>query len=106
MVEQMDVFLRDFIGYQENQITNLDIEWETDNDGLNAGDAASTLPGSPMLVYQAPDGSSRSEPLTEDALQRFRDAMLADIQRLGSGFTHAVPQQRRHRRRVRASRSR
>ena len=102
LVQEMDVFLRDFIGYQENQITNLDIEWETD-DGLAA---VSPLRGSPILVFQAPDGSSRSKPLTGDALQRFRDAMLADIQKLGSGFTHLVPQQRRHRRRVRASRTR
>jgi hypothetical protein len=28
MTQQMDAFLRDFIGYDENQIANLDIERE------------------------------------------------------------------------------
>jgi hypothetical protein len=84
MVQQMDVFLRDFIGYQQDQITNLDIEWETDTEELNAGYAAATLAGFPVLVYQAPDGGLRSKPLTEDELHRCREALLADIQQLGS----------------------
>jgi hypothetical protein len=40
MTLQMDAFLRDFTGYDEHQIMNLDIEWEP------AGPA--------VLVYQAP----------------------------------------------------
>jgi hypothetical protein len=32
----MDVFLQGLIGYHQNQITNLDIEWEANNEGLNA----------------------------------------------------------------------
>ena len=70
MTQQMDAFLRGFIGYDEHQITNLDVEWEP--------------AGAPVLVYQAPDGGVRSEPLTEDAYHRCREAMLADIQQLGS----------------------
>ena len=84
MIQQMDVFLRDFIGYRQDQITILDIEWETHNEGLNAGYAAPAVAGSPVLVYQAPDGGLRSKPLTEDALHRCREALLADIQQLGS----------------------
>ena len=84
MVQQMDVFLRDFIGYHQDQITNLDIEWEAHTEGLDAGYAAATPEDSPVLVYKAPDGSLRSKPLTEDALHRYREALLADIQQLGS----------------------
>ena len=84
MVQQMDAFLRDLIGYQQNQITNLDIEWETHNEGLGTGYAAPTVVGSLVLVYRSPDGTLRSKPLTEEALHRYRDALLADIQQLGS----------------------
>ena len=69
MTQQMDAFLRDFIGYGQDQITNLDLE---------------SLGGSAVLVYQAPDGGMRSKPMTEDACRRCREAMLADIQQLGS----------------------
>ena len=84
MVQQEDIFLRHFIGYQHNQITNLDIEWETNNAGRDAGHAAPTLAGCPVLVYRAPDGTLGSKALTEDALDRYREALLADIQQLGS----------------------
>jgi hypothetical protein len=84
MVQQMDVFLRDFIGYRQDQITDLDIEWETRPEGLNAGYATTTPAGSPVLVYKDPDGSLRSKPLTDDALHRYREALLADLQQLGS----------------------
>ena len=84
MVQQTDVFLRDFIGYHQNQITSLDIEWETHTEVVSGGHAAPTPAGSPILVYRAPDGSLRSKPLTEDALHRYREALLADIQQLGS----------------------
>jgi hypothetical protein len=33
----MDAFLRDFVGYGEDTITILDIEWETFNEALNTG---------------------------------------------------------------------
>ena len=84
MVQHMDVFLRDFIGYHQNQITNLDIEWETHTDVVSGGYAAPTPAGSPRLVYRAPDGSMGAKPLTEDALKRYREALLADIHQLGS----------------------
>lgn len=84
MVQQTDIVLQDLIGYHQNQITNLDIEWETPTEGLNAGYAAPTLAGGPVLVYRAPDGSLRSKPLTEDELHRYREALLADIQKLGA----------------------
>ena len=84
MVQQMDVFLQDFIGYHQDQITNLDIEWEAHTEGLDAGCSAATPEGVPALVYKAPDGNLRSKPLTEDALHRYREALLADIQQLGS----------------------
>jgi hypothetical protein len=70
MTQQMDAFLRDFIGYDENQIANLDVEWEP------AGPAA--------LVYQAPDGTMKAKSMTEDACHRCRDAFMADIQELAS----------------------
>ncbi len=84
MVQQMDVFLRDFIGYDQDQITNLDIEWETCPEGLNAGYAPATPAGSPVLVYKDPDGILRSKLLTDDALRRYREALLTDLQQLGS----------------------
>ena len=84
MIQQMDAFLRDFIGYGQDQITNLDIEWETHNEELNATYATPALAGSPVLVYQAPDGHLRSKPLTEDAHRRCREALMADIEQLGS----------------------
>ena len=84
MVQQTDVFLRDFIGYHQHQITNLDIEWETHTEVVSGGYAGPTPAGFPILVSRAPDGSLRSKPLTEDALHRYRDALLADIQQLGS----------------------
>ncbi len=84
MVQQIDVFLRDFIGYHQDQITNLDIEWETHTEGLNSGYATATPEGPPVLVYKDPDGSLRSKPLTDDALHRYREALLADLQQLGS----------------------
>ena len=80
----MDAFLRDFIGHGEDEITVLDIEWGTVNPGPNTKNATPEFPGSPVLVYQAPDGGVRSKPLTEDACHRCREAMLADIQQLGS----------------------
>jgi hypothetical protein len=49
MTQQMDAFLRSFIGYGQDQITNLDIRWETYSDGLITEARA----GSPVLVYQA-----------------------------------------------------
>ena len=70
MTLQMDDFLRDFIGYDEHQITNLDVEWEP------AGPA--------VLVYQAPDGAMRAKPMTEDAYHRCRDAFMADLQQLAA----------------------
>jgi hypothetical protein len=84
VVQQTDAFLQDFIGYHQDQITNLDIEWETHTEGHNGGGAAPTLVVAPVLVYRAPDGSPRSKPLTEDALHRYREALLADIKQLGS----------------------
>jgi hypothetical protein len=33
----MDGFLRDFVGYGEDKIKVLDIEWETVDEALNAG---------------------------------------------------------------------
>ena len=69
MSQGMDAFLRGFIGYDENQIANLDIEWEPS--------------GPPVLVYQAPNGAMRATPMTEDACHRCRDAFLADILELG-----------------------
>lgn len=106
LTQQLDAFLRDFIGYRQDQITQLDIDWDTHNEGFNSGNAAFTLAACPVLVYQVFNGSLRSKPLTEDALQRCRDAMLADIQQLGSASTDPLPRQRRHRRRARASRTR
>ena len=70
MTQQTDAFLRVFIGYDEDQITNLDVEWEP------AGPA--------FLVYQAPDGAMRSKPLTEEASHLLRDASMADLHDLGS----------------------
>ena len=84
MVQQTDAFLRDFIGYHQDQITNLDIEWETHTEEPDAGYATQMPAGSPVLVYRAPDGSLRSKPLTDDALHRYREALLADLQQLGS----------------------
>jgi hypothetical protein len=98
MIQQTDVFLRDFIGYHQHQITNLDIEWETHTEGFEAGYATSTLAGSPVLVYRAPDGSLRSKPLTDDALHRYRDALLADLQQLGSLASVAPSPVQSHRR--------
>jgi hypothetical protein len=80
MTQQMDAFLRDFIGFGQDQITNLDFEWETYNEGVNAAAVA----GPPVLVYQAPDGGMRSKPMTEDVCHRCREAMRADIQQLAS----------------------
>ena len=80
MTQQMDAFLRDFIGYGQRQVTNLDIEWET----YSEGPGAAALTGPPVLVYQAPDGRMMSKPMTKDALHRCREALMADIQRLGS----------------------
>jgi hypothetical protein len=70
MTLHMDDFLRDFIGYDEHQITNLDVEWEP------AGPA--------VLVYRAPNGAMRAKPMTEDACRRCRDACMADLQQLAS----------------------
>jgi hypothetical protein len=70
MTQQTNAFLREFIGYDEHQITNLDVEWEP------AGPA--------VLVYHAPDGAMRSKPMTEEACHLFRNASIADIQELGS----------------------
>ena len=58
MAQQMDGFLRSFIGYGQDQITNLDIEWETNSEGLNTEAVA----GLPVLVYQAPDRASGAPP--------------------------------------------
>jgi hypothetical protein len=68
----MDAFLRSFIGYSQDQITNLDIEWETYSEGLNTEASAGSL---------APDGGMKIKPMTEDACHRCRDALLADLQR-------------------------
>jgi hypothetical protein len=81
---QLDAFLRDFIGLGQDQVTNLDLEWEPHNEGLNAAYATHTLAGSPVLVYKASDGVLRSKPLTEDAYRHCREALIADIQELGS----------------------
>ena len=70
MTQQLDAFLRDFTGYDEHQIMTLDIEWEP------AGPA--------VLVYQAPDGTMRAKPMTEDAYRRCRHAFMADLQQLAS----------------------
>jgi hypothetical protein len=70
MTQQTNAFLREFIGYDEHQITNLDVKWEP------AGPA--------VLVYHAPDGAMRSKPMTEEACHLFRNASIADIQELGS----------------------
>ena len=70
MTQPMDAFLRDFIGYDEHQITNLDVEWEPS--------------GPAVLVYQAPDGARRSKPMTEEACHLLHNASMADIQQLGS----------------------
>jgi hypothetical protein len=84
LTQHMDVFLRDFVGYGEDKIKILDIEWETVDEALNTGYGAPELAGRPVLVYQDPDGGVVSKPLTEDAYHRCREAMLADIQQLGS----------------------
>ena len=84
MTQQVDAFLRDLIGGGEDEIRILDIEWDTVDAGLNTGYATPEFAGSPVLVYQAPDGGVRSTPLTEDAYHRCREAMLADIKQLGS----------------------
>ncbi len=84
MTLQLDAFLRDFIGLRQDQITYLDIEWETYDNGLDAASAASALASPPVLVFRAPpDGGRRSKPMTEDAVDRCREALLADIQQLG-----------------------
>jgi len=70
MTQQTDAFLREFIGYDEHQIRNLNVEWE---------------PAGPVvLVYQAPEGAMRFKPMTEEACHLFRDASMADLQELGS----------------------
>ena len=97
MTLQLDAFLRDFIGYRQDQITNLDIEWEAHNEGLDAVSAAPALASSPVLVYRAPEGGLRSKPMTEDAVDRCREALLADIQQLGS-LSSSAPSPRRRRR--------
>ena len=84
MTQQMDAFLRDFVGYGEDKIKILDIEWETNNEAPNTGYGTPEFAGRPVLVYQDPDGGVRSKPLTEDAYHRCREAMLADIHQLGS----------------------
>lgn len=104
MVQQMDVVLEDLIGFHQSQITNLDVEWETHRDGLDTEGAAPTRAGAPVLVYRAPDGSLRSKPLTEEALHRYRDALLADIQQLGSSAS--LDPSRHPSRRERAARAR
>ena len=80
MTERMDAFLRSFIGYGQDEITNLDVEWETRSEGLNN----EALAGSPVLVYQAPDGDMKFKPMTEDACCRCREALMADLQQLAS----------------------
>jgi hypothetical protein len=82
MIQQMDAFLREFIGYQQDQISSLGIEWQAHNEGLDAAYAVPTLAGSPALVYRAPDGGLSSKLLTEDAFRRCREAMPADIQQM------------------------
>jgi hypothetical protein len=84
LTQHMDAFLRDFVGYGEDTITILDIEWETFNEALNTGYGTPEFTGRPVLVYQAADGGVRSKPLTEDAYHRCREAMLAEIQQLAS----------------------
>jgi hypothetical protein len=107
MTQQMDVFLREFIGFRQDQITRLDIDWEPCNEGLHAGHAAPTPAGSPVLVYQAPDGGLRSKPLTEDALHRCREALMADLQQLGSlSSSDPLPRPGRRRRPAQAHRDR
>jgi hypothetical protein len=80
MTQQMNEFLRSFIGYGEDQITNLNIEWETDG----AGPDPEAVAGSPVLVYQTPGGDMKSKPMTEDACLRCREALMADLQQLVS----------------------
>jgi hypothetical protein len=82
--------VQDFIGYGQDQIANLDIDWQTYNGGLNAP----ALAGLPVLIYQAPDGGMRSKPLTEDACHRCRQALLADIQETGRSPSRQVQDQR------------
>ena len=53
MTLQLDAFLRDFIGFRQDQITFLDIEWETSDNGLDAASAASALASPPVLVFRA-----------------------------------------------------
>ena len=84
MVHQTDDFLRDFIGYRQNQITDLDIEWETQLDRPQPGSRTRPPAETLVLVYRAPDGSLRSKSLTKDELHRYREALLADLQQLGS----------------------
>ena len=104
---QMDAFLRDFIGYRQDQIRNLDIQWETHNEELNATYATPALAGSPVVVYQAPDGDLKSKPLTEDAHRRCREALMADIQQLGSLSTsEPLPRQSRRGRSAQTRRAR
>jgi len=84
MTQQMDAFLRDFVGYGEGEVKVLDIEWGTVNEELNTVIATPEFAGRPVLVYQPADGRVRYKPLTEDACRRCREAMLADIQQLSS----------------------
>jgi hypothetical protein len=46
MTQQMDTFLQSFIGYGQDQITNLDIRRGTYSNGLTT----ETRAGSPVLV--------------------------------------------------------
>jgi hypothetical protein len=84
LTQHMDAFLRDFVGHGEDRVTILDIEWDTFNEALDTGYGTPEFAGRLVLVYQDPDGDVRSKPLTEDASHRCREAMLADIQQLGS----------------------
>ena len=103
MTLQLDAFLRGFIGYRQDQITNLDIEWETHKRGLDAASAAPALPSPAVLVYRVPDGGLRSKPMTEDAVDQCRQALLADIQQLGSlSSSGSRPRQRRRQRSAQA----
>jgi hypothetical protein len=70
LTQHMDVFLRDFVGYGEDKIKILDIEWETVDEALNTGYGAPELAGRPVLVYQDPDGGVVSKMRTTGAVRR------------------------------------
>jgi hypothetical protein len=59
MTQLMDAFLRSFIGYGQDQITNLDIRWEAYSDGLTTEARAGSLRSWSTKLLMEALGSSR-----------------------------------------------